>query len=370
VSLDEAPGLDGAEEMRSLDLGPRDQPEPAPSGGPAPSLGAPEPEDPGGLDAEKPPLELEPVAPRAAEEKPRDPTGDMLLGALDDEVPLEPPRAWTKRSPYLFLPEAYGVEGERRQTVRFPLALPATLTPREGRPEAVRLTSGSVDAVFVQTRDPPEPDTSLEVEIEMLGSQRRRLSGRVLRTTRVGFVLQLEPSPSSLGFRAAFIELARQPSLQSPRIQMTARAPAATPPVEVERDALADAWAQVAERPDEDAVHQDFIHACMRARDLDFALERYREQLAAGDERAHQYLEQVGTIISFYNMQPKEAAPLEANAFDRARVRGLVALGLAVLVALGVGRALLGDGPPEDEPPAPAPAATSGWTPARRSFGE
>lgn len=248
-----------------------------------------------------------------------------------------PPRKKT----YSFLPDSLG--SERRGATRFPLALDTEIIDGKRRIRAFA-TSGSVDAFFIRTKEAIEPDQKLMAELRMLGSYHQRMPAVVIRLTENGLVLQLDPNPKTLAFRSSFLELARQPSMQAPHLRLELLPPdkkSDSRPVEAPKDEIAEAWEAVLVEPHDEEVNQEFIHTCMRAQNLEYAVERYREQHASGNVDAEKYLDQIGTILGFYNM-PQNDIPLDADGFATGRTKGWVALILTLIVAVGAARFLIG----------------------------
>ena len=273
-------------------------------------------------------------------------TRDLLLDALaeaeaeaEEEASLPAPRSGpqTRKRTYMFLTDPDAPAEERRGSMRFPLALPAEQIDPDGKLSPVAVTSGSVDALFVKGK-PLEVGTELEVEIRLLGNLTRRVSASVVRASGGGYALELEHAPETLSFRGAFLELARQPSLQPPHVRVVLpRRRALTGkrgPGGPSGPTLEEMWSQASKNPDDDDVHQAFIHAGMRQQRLDFVLQRYRESLAGGNRFAQRYLDQVGTILGFYSMPNREESSVVKTSWTPSiRINGL--LGGILLLALG-----------------------------------
>ena len=297
---------------------------------------------------ESPPSETVQQLPESAFiDGPQQSTRDLLLNALEvfgddglDDLSEVRPR---NKKPYTFLDDSASYT-ERRSSMRFPLALEGELIFTNRRRVPMSITSGSSDAFYVRTAHPLPLETVVIVELVILGSYRHRIRSVVIRTTDTGFAIQLEPDLKTRAFRAAFIELARQTSLQLPkvRIEVTRENPSKPEETQVEDiDELGTAWLEVLDSPHDDEVHQKFIHACMRAQDLEYAVKRYRQQSEDGDKRAQKYLDQLGMILGFYNLAIRDDTPLEADGYTVGRTKGLVALGLTLILAVGFAQWLL-----------------------------
>ncbi|MEL6187968.1 MAG: hypothetical protein AAFU79_25375 [Myxococcota bacterium] len=305
----------------------------------------------------------QPLPDSAFIDSPESSTRDLLMDALDttelellgDDLDPLADRSRDRRQgqkTYSFLPESQG--SERRGAARFPLALETEVVDGSKR-HAAFATSGSVDAFFIRAKAPIEQDQKLMTELRMLGSYYLRIPAVVVRLTEHGFVIQLDPNPKTLAFRSSFLELARQPSMQAPRLRLEvvpteARANSDTSE-ESSRDEIVEAWSAVLSDPEDEETNQEFIHTCMRAQNLEYAVDRYREQQAAGSSHAEKYLDQIGTILGFYNM-PQNDIPLSADGFVTGRTKGWVALILALIVAVGAAQFLLSS----EDPKEPAPA--------------
>lgn len=328
---DEQPGEAGAPRALSL-----------PSSVAAPDGDAPPSLDPSFILGEAPP-----------EAGATESTRDLLLDALEVAGEAPTPARKTRSKPYSFLPEAELTE--RRNAMRFPIAVDTEIVFDLKRRHKAFTTSGSVNALFVRTRHPVPAESNVWVELRMLGSRSRRLPGVVVRATDSGFAIQLDPDPRTLAYRSTYIDLARQPSLQHPTLRIELIPEREVPSEFVDElatgDDLANAWAQVLETPQDEEVNQEFIHTCMRAQNLEYALDRYRERVANGDGEAERYLEQIGTILGFYNM-PQNDTPLEADGFVRGRTKGWIGLILALLAAIAAAQILMRDA---SEPEVKAP---------------
>lgn len=304
-------------------------------------------------------LELPPKEPESEEEglvlpdsafldAPERNTRDLLLNALGNaEDGLDPNDDFVPSGsdkPYIFLPKSSD-RSERRTSMRFPLALAGRLIRADRRKrQPISVTSGSVDAFFVRAKDPLEQDTLLIAELRIMGGYSIRAPAVVVRTTQNGFAVQLDPEPRTLRFRATFLELAREPTLQNPTIILEVRRTKADPEPTDELTEAHDvgfAWGKVLASPDDDEVNQEFIHTCMRVKNLEFALERYQERLVEGHENAEGYLDQIGTILGFYNMPIKDDIPSAAAGSMNGRVKGWMALVFVVVVAIGAGQYLM-----------------------------
>ncbi|MBX2813312.1 MAG: hypothetical protein KTR25_15970 [Myxococcales bacterium] len=280
-------------------------------------------------------------------DSPQTSTRDLLMSALDvvngghyQDKPHQPTTVSNRhQKPYIFL-ESPSLRPDRRASARFPLAIQGHLIRIRGKKEPIRVTSGSAHAFFACSQHPLETATLVIVEMSMLGSYRLRVPAQVVRTTDRGFAVQLDPDPRTISYRAAFLELARQANLLSPsiRIEVTGQ-PEKTPETvgALEPDELESAWSLVLDNVDDDEVHQSFIHTCMRAQNIEFAVARYRKQSDQGQRFAEKYLEQLGTILGFYNMVVRDDIP-DTDEYTTGRVKAFLMLAFAILITVGAAR--------------------------------
>lgn len=299
-------------------------------------------------------------------------TFDLLDGALD-ESPSEP-----EASPRLVLPsahpspahppppedpaETHPAEGEapaprrrsysfirdadarqeRRRAARFELRLPVSLHLKHGV-RRCSASSGSIDGLFLRTDAPLPVDTRLDLQVQLLGSHSETLPAKVARLAKGGVGIQLEPDPDTLTFRGAFLEMARNGGLQPPKLDIHIRAskPELAAPHRPAAQAvdLVQAWSDVVGAPDDDALHQRFIHAAMKQDKLGIALERYRARLEEGDDNARRYLDQLGVIMGFYSQ--RNDAEQEGLWATVLQFKKPLAVGAALLAALVMGQALV-----------------------------
>lgn len=93
---------------------------------------------------------------------------------------------------------------------------------------------------------------------------------------------------------------------------------------------LARLWDEVCNQMGDDAAQQRFIQACMKVKKLEYAVSCYRDlkEDRPEDDRIDKYLQQVGTILSFYALKKQDTQGEEGLS------RGLkVVLGLFLLAA-------------------------------------
>ncbi len=93
---------------------------------------------------------------------------------------------------------------------------------------------------------------------------------------------------------------------------------------------LARMWDEVCNQMGDDAAQQRFIQACMKVKKLEYAVSCYRDlkEDRPEDDRIDKYLQQVGTILSFYALKKQDTQSEEGLS------RGLkVVLGLFLLAA-------------------------------------
>lgn len=197
------------------------------------------------------------------------------------------------------------------------------------RRELGRMTSVSSSALWVEARSPFKAQTGVLVELCVLGGYALELRGTVVKSGPSGMGIRLETDDSTRVFRSSFVELAARPGPRRPEVRIRAR------PLDVaaDRDALAPlwrAWREAEQRLGDDDRQQRFIHACLGARRLDFALERYRAARMAqpGRGEPERYLVQVGTLIGFSGLAPTDREEVRT----RGRVLRAVATGILLLM--------------------------------------
>jgi hypothetical protein len=211
----------------------------------------------------------------------------------------------------------------------------ASVLPGPDAPSAAgRVTNASVTGMWVETDKPLPFRTQVLVDWCVMSNFSMRFEGRVVRTTETGMAVVIDVDDASWRFRASFIDLARTPSESPPTVVVqahTGRTNPRQPKNDATLEALAAQWAAMDESLSDDAAHQAFITACLKARRLEYALERYRELklLHPEWEGVNRYLQQIGTILTFYTMQRAEAAP-EAKGWKKP---ALLAAIIAVVAA-------------------------------------
>lgn len=170
-----------------------------------------------------------------------------------------------------------------------------------------RVTNASVTGMWVETSHPLPFRTDVDVDWCVTGTFSMRFHGRVVRATDSGMAVVLEVDDESWRFRSSFIDLARTRSEAPPSVIVAPHrgAPFEQPDDKLEN--LGEVWKTVEEALHDDAAHQVFINACLSARRLEYALERYRELKLHNPESevATRYLKQIGTILTFYTLKKK-----------------------------------------------------------------
>lgn len=255
-------------------------------------------------------------------------TGDL---AVTEDMHLPPVRPDDEAGTY----DIVELEPNQRGFERYDLTanfVRATVLDGEGPNSGLtgRVTNASVTGMWVETNHPLPFRSDVDVDWCVMGSYSMRFSGRVVRTTESGMAVVLEVDDSSWRFRSSFIDLARTPSEEPPSVivqPQRSRRAASTPDARLAE--LGAQWKRVEEDLFDDARHQAFINACLSARRLEYALERYRELKLHNptSELATRYLKQIGTILTFYTLK-REASEEETPRWKKAAVvLALLAIG-------------------------------------------
>ncbi len=198
-----------------------------------------------------------------------------------------------------------------------------------------RLLQASATGLQLAVAKPLPLRSAVMVEWTAYGGHTMAFAGRVVRSQAGHMLVQFDHDDKEADFLQSFIELARSGGDGPPDIRLRTVRPEDP---EVDRAAvrreLEHLWSQVDANFGSDGVHQRFIQACLRHRHTPFALECYREAVSNPDRHraAQQYLEQLGTILSF-----SEGMHPSTRARDRRKLQirwwgvvvGLVLLGLA-----------------------------------------
>ncbi len=234
-------------------------------------------------------------------------TEDMHLPPMrtDDETgSLEPENTGRSRRGF----ERYNLEQNFiRATVR---------QGSEPSGESGRVTNASVTGLWIETSQPLPFRTDVDVDWCVMGSFSMRFPGRVVRCTDTGMAVVLDVDDSSWRFRSSFVDLARTPTDEPPTVIVQKRegnSHAVPQPNDALLLGLAEQWQRMEKNLDDDKAHQEFINACLNAKRLEYALERYRELKLHNPNSpvATRYLKQIGTILTFYtlNKDPEDTSP-------------------------------------------------------------
>ncbi len=196
-----------------------------------------------------------------------------------------------------------------------------------------RVTDASVTGMWIETEHPLPFRAEVDVEWSVMGFG-QTFQGRVVRSTEGGMAIQLETDDATWRFRSSFIDLARTPTRDPPQVIVRTRRDRADRHVAPDTALLAQLeheWLGVLEAIEDDEAHQAFINACLKNKRLEFALECYRELKTTNPDSdvATRYLKQIGTILSFYTLQPTQ----QRDERDKKKLFPIIMIILAVLVA-------------------------------------
>lgn len=196
-----------------------------------------------------------------------------------------------------------------------------------------RVTDASVTGMWIETEHPLPFRAEVDVEWSVMGFA-QTFPGRVVRATKDGMAIQLDTDDATWRFRSSFIDLARTPTQDPPQVIVRTRRDRADRHVAPDTALLAQLeheWLGVLETLEDDEAHQAFINACLKNKRLEFALECYRELKTTNPESdvATRYLKQIGTILSFYTLQPTQ----QRDERDKKKLFPIIMIILAVLVA-------------------------------------
>ena len=181
--------------------------------------------------------------------------------------------------------------------------------------ERGRVRNMSLNGMWVDTAHALPFKATVWTEWCIEGGLSKRFSGRVVRSTPAGMAVQLETDDPTWRFRSRFVELATGPN--GPPLSMTVQADryvdleaAQVGPRADELAGLYRQWQQIEKDLGNEDLHQAFIHACLQARRLEYALERYRElqMLRPSLPSIERHIRQIGTILSFCTFQPDGTA--------------------------------------------------------------
>jgi hypothetical protein len=253
-------------------------------------------------------------------------TADLGPAPEPEPSPEEPPRRF----------ERYSLEANviRVHVVSDPIQPPAV----------GRLTIASVTSMWVKVKDTLPVGTPVFVDWSVLGGLSMTFAGRVVRAAGYGMGVQLVTDDHSWRFRSSFIDLARTPTTTPPTATIRRTNEAALKAFQSSEETvgvLARRWEQIQSRLEDDALHQEFIHECIRQKRLEFALERYR-QLKQGRPdllAVNGYLQQIGTILTFYTLQRTEKT--KEPPTTQKKVLAVVVLCLAVVAMMVVAQMMV-----------------------------
>lgn len=261
--------------------------------------------------------ELDPETRAAAEEPATDgvsstePVPEAPYVRVSDE--RAPSRAPLKRSPSRPLADASSWQNFTSKVVR------ARITDRVREGSGLgRIRRARYDGQLeVEARRPVGPQgCPIRAELILRDGRALAFPGNV-ELDGAGFVLlALEVEAAEVPFFHAWIgessdleagpvEAARITALEAPLPRSASHAGEETADVEA-------LWASARAQLDADELQQRFIQVCLRKGAIEFAVERYRalKEAHPEDPRPQRYLEQVGTILSFYalkqNAEPEE----------------------------------------------------------------
>ncbi len=199
------------------------------------------------------------------------------------------------------------------------------------------MLNASLTGMWIETRAPLELRARVQVELRVASGLSAAIGGRVIRANSSGFAVQLAADASNLALRSSFLQAATVEGLSAPTVVLrrAGRGVEVDPCRVVDPKELSAKWWEVIAALDSDAAHQAFIHACLRQRSLDFALERYRELALDADAQAGaaaaRYLKQLGTILGFCALERVRPAH---EAMPRGKKLILAAVAVAALLAL------------------------------------
>ncbi|MCC7383002.1 MAG: PilZ domain-containing protein [Deltaproteobacteria bacterium] len=199
--------------------------------------------------------------------------------------------------------------------------------PGIGRVRDISVTGG----FFIETRSPLPRGTSVCASVIISSGQALSFEGRVVRSSEDGFALNLQSDEIGQAFLNVAVAVARG-AAQSRTVEVK------VVPVEETSDAgrvevdLSRRWHNITLDERNDELHQKFIEACLSAKRVDYALERYRalKRRSPDDTQFDRYLEQVGKILSFVALQK---GPEGAHKRKMSRTTAVL---LVVLVLMGL----------------------------------
>ncbi len=164
-----------------------------------------------------------------------------------------------------------------------------------------RVLDASVNGMWIVTHNPLPFRTPLKVELRVPGDFTMSFAGRVVRQTETGMAIHFDTDDTTWRFRSSFIDLARTASLSPPTVVIRKTKRDHHPARDQDLTQLRRKWRDVESDLENEALHQSFIHECLRNQALEYALERYRALQMAHPkfEASHRYLQQIGTILAF-----------------------------------------------------------------------
>ena len=270
------------------------------------------------------------------------PSTDILPGDPTDDCPLfdDDTTGAKDEGTTLYADDAEFGEG-RRGYGRYRLAsnyIRVAIYRDDHKQSHGRMTNASVTGLFVRCQNPLPFKAIVRVEWCLINDIKMSFTGRVVRSTKDGMAIHLTTDDANWRFRASFIDRCRIAAELPPSVTIRRLTPSEAKRY-MEDDTtlrqLGIRWKRVERDLSNDALHQAFIQDCLKQKRLQFALERYRELQTwpVDGFDATEYLKQIGTILSFYQLQP--ATTVEATTLRR-YLPIVVIIVLMVLTLLGV----------------------------------
>lgn len=178
--------------------------------------------------------------------------------------------------------------------------------------------------------------TPVTAELTLFDGRMMIFSGRVVRTMSNDLAIRFDVDDTQHAFLDLYIAEARAPNqraIQPLRVSM--REQGTTEDI-IDDMMLMKRWLEVSERIEDDDIQQRFIQDCLKAERIEFAVARYRELKLQRpeDERVAKYLQQIGTILSFYAFQKKDPAQKERPKIPASLK---IVIGIFILAGIALG---------------------------------
>ncbi len=233
---------------------------------------------------------------------------------------------------------AFAPEQTHPDDTRHPVAgrVRITIARLDGRIIRGSVRGASYGGILeLEVPESPPLGASVEVEVILLEGQRSDIPGKMVSRPD-GVDIALELDAGDVVHFGRFLDEARDPALPpTPALRALERpagevgGAAGSPP------GLEEMWMAAQERIDDDSVQQAFIQACLKQRQIEYAIRCYRslKEHCSDDERIERidkYLHQVGTIVGFFAFQ-KAQKPTDDGPSMSLGLK--IALGLFVLAA-------------------------------------